>query len=190
MWKQLKSLFRERPRKRRINMSKEKDYEYLLHALRILEQSGPIYVDESDILQLKCGEAVFLYESPLAASAEEAIAMAKKAVKKMRPAPDRVLLLTVLAIIAGYDLYNLDLIEQLANPLTEEAFSEGTDVIFSAQFSDEKGIRFVMATAEGKHGSKPFYMDHSLKTPALDKLENSDNVPRTVESGKGAHDAT
>lgn len=165
MWKQLKSLFRERPRKRWINMSKEKDYEYLLHALRILEQSGPIYVDESDILQLKCGEAVFLYESPIAASAEEAIALAKKAVKKMRPAPDRVLLLTVLTIIAGYDLYNLDLIEQLANPLTEEAFSEDTAVIFGTQFFDEKGIRFVMATAEGKHGSSPFLMSPAQVKP-------------------------
>lgn len=165
MWKQLKSLFRERPRKCRINMSREKDYEYLLHALRILEQSGPIYVDESDILQLKCGEAVFLYESPLASSAEEAIAMAKRAAKKMRPAPYRVLLLTVLTIIAGYDLYNLDLIEQLANPLTEEAFSEDTYVIFSTQLSDEKGIRFVMATAEGKHGSRPFLMSPAQVKP-------------------------
>ena len=85
MWKKLKSLLRERPRKRRINMSKEKDYEYLLHALRILEEPPSlIYLDEADILQLKCGEAVFLYESPLAASAEEAVAMAKRAVKKMR----------------------------------------------------------------------------------------------------------
>lgn len=170
-------------------MSKEKDYEYLLHAFRI-QEIGFINLDEGDILQLKCGEAVFLYESPLAASAKEAIPMVKRAMKKMRPAPDRVLLLTVLTIIAGDDLYNLDLIEQLANSLTEEAFSEDTDVIFGIQFSNEKGIRFVMATAEGKHASKPFCMDYSLETPALDKLENSDNVPRTVESGKGAHDAT
>lgn len=67
------------------------------------------------------------------------------------------------------------IIEQLAKPLTEEAFSEDTAVIFGTQFFDEKGIRFVMATAEGKHGSKPFCMDYSLETPALDKLENSDN---------------
>lgn len=174
MWKRLRSLLRERTRKRRINMSKEEDYEYLLHALRILEQSGPIFVDESDILQLKCGKAVFLYESPLAASAEEAIAMVKRAVKKMRPAPGRVVLLAVLTIIAGDDLYDLDLIEQLIDPLTQEAFLEDTEVIFGAQFSDEKGIRFVMATAEGKHGSKPFCMDDSLETPALDRSENSD----------------
>ena len=156
MWKKLKSLLRERPRKRRINMSKEKNYEYLLHALGILEEPGFINVDESDILQLKCGEAVFLYESLLAASAEEAIAMVKRAVKKMRPAPNRVLLLTVLLIIAGDDLYHLDLIEQLVNPLTEEAFSEDTGVIFGVEFSSDKGIRFVIATAEGKKGSKPF----------------------------------
>lgn len=186
MWTKLKSLLRERPRKRRINMSKEKDYEYLLHALRILEQSGPIYVDESDILQLKCGEAVFLYESPLAASAEEVIAMARKAAKKMRPAPGRVAPLTVLMIFADYEC-DLDLIEQLSKPL-REAFSEDTGVIFGIEFSHEKGIRFVLATAEGS--SKPFCMDDSLKTPALDKLENSDHVPRTVESGKGTHDAT
>ena len=64
MWKKLKSLIRERPRKRRINMSKEKDYKYLLHTLGISEEPGFINVDESDILQLKCGETVFLYESP------------------------------------------------------------------------------------------------------------------------------
>lgn len=193
MWKQLKSFFSERPRKRRINMSKEKDYEYLLHALRILEEPPSlIYLDEADILQLKCGEAVFLYESPLAASAEEAVAMAKRAVKKMRPAPDRVLLLTVLAIIVGDDLYNLDLIEQLANPLTKEVCSEDTCVIFSTQFSDEKGIRFVMATAEGKHGSKPFCMDDSLEAPALDQSENSDGREieiRETASSPGLSDA-
>ena len=172
MWKKLKSLLRERPRKRRINMSKEKNYEYLLHALGILEEPGFINVDESDILQLKCGEAVFLYESPPAASAEEAVAMVKRAAKKMRPAPGRVVLLTVLMIIADYEC-DLELIEQITNPLTE-AFSEDTGIIFGAQFSDKKGIRFVMATAEGKHGSKPFCVDDSLEAPALDQSENSD----------------
>lgn len=166
MWEKLKSLFKGRPLKRRVNMYKEKEYEYLLHAFRIPEEpAGFINLDEGDILQLNCGETVFLYESPLASSAEEAIAMAKRAAKKMRPAPDRAVLLTVLTIIAGYNLYNLDLIEQLANPLTEEAFSEDTDVIFSTQFSDEKGIRFVMATAEGKHGSSPFLMSPAQVKP-------------------------
>ena len=171
MWKKLKSLLRKRPRKRRINMSKEKDYEYLLHTLEILEEPGFINVDESDILQLKYGETVFLYESPPAASAEEAVAMVKRAAKKMRPAPGRVVLLTVLMIIADYEC-DLELIEQITNPLTE-AFSEDTGIIFGVQFSDEKGIRFVMATAEGKHGSKPFCMDDSLEAPALDQSENS-----------------
>lgn len=60
------------------------------------EEPGLITLNESDILQLNCGEAVFLYESLLVTSAEEAIVMAKRAVKKMRPAPDRVGLLTVL----------------------------------------------------------------------------------------------
>ena len=169
MWKKLKSLLRERPRKRWINMSKEKDYEYLLHTLGISKEPGFINVDESDILQLKCGETVFLYESPPAASAEEAVAMVKRAAKKMRPAPGRVVLLTVLMIIADYEC-DLELIEQITNPLTE-AFSEDTGVIFGAQFSDEKGIRFVIATAEGKRGSKPFCMDDSLETPALDNTE-------------------
>ena len=103
MWKKLKSLLRERPRKRWINMSKEKDYEYLLHTLGISKEPGFINVDESDILQLKCGEAVFLYESPLVFSAEDGIAVVKRTVKKMRPAPDRVVLLTVLMIIANYE---------------------------------------------------------------------------------------
>lgn len=169
MWKKLKSPLKERPRKRRINMSKEKDYEYLLHTLGISKEPGFINVDESDILQLKCGETVFLYESPPAASAEEAVAMVKRAVKKMRPAPDRVVLLTVLMIIADYEC-DLDLIGQITDPLTE-AFSEDTVIIFGAKFSNEKGIRFVMATAEGKHGSKPFCMDDSLETPALDNTE-------------------
>lgn len=45
MWRKFKSLFRERPRKRRINMYKEKDYEYLLHAFRIREEIGFINLD-------------------------------------------------------------------------------------------------------------------------------------------------
>ncbi|MDE7054843.1 MAG: hypothetical protein K2O84_08550 [Oscillospiraceae bacterium] len=170
MWKKLKSPLKERPRKRRINMSKEKDYEYLLHTLGIPEEPGFINVDESDILQLKCGKAVFLYESPLVFSAEDGIAMAKKAARKMMPAPGRAVLLTVLMIIADYEC-DLDLIGQITNLLTEEAFLEDTDMIFGVRFSDEKGIRFVMATAEGKHGSKPFCVDDSLEAPALDNTE-------------------
>lgn len=171
MWKKLKSLFRERPRKRRINMRKEKDYKYLLHTLGISEEPGFINLDESDILQLKCGETVFLYESPPAASAEEAVAMVKRAAKTMRPAPGRVVLLTVLMIIADYEC-DLGLIEQITNLLTE-AFSGDTGVIFGVQFSDEKGTRFVIATADGKRGSKPFCMDDSLEAPALEQSENS-----------------
>ena len=75
-------------------------------------------------------------------------------------------------IIADYEC-DLNLLEQITNPLIE-AFSEDTDVIFGMRFSNETGIRFVMATAEGKHGSKLFCMDDSLETPALDKSENSD----------------
>ena len=180
MWKKLKSLLRERPRKRWINMSKEKDYEYLLHTLGISKEPGFINVDESDILQLKCGETVFLYESPPAASAEEAVAMVKRAAKKMRPAPGRVVLLTVLMIIADYEC-DLELIEQITNPLTE-AFSEDTGVIFGAQFSDEKGIRFVIATAEGKRGSKLFCMDDSLEAPASSpRLSDAELIDAAAE---------
>ena len=149
MWEKLKSLFKGRPRKRRINMYKEKEYEYLLHAFRIPEEpAGFINLDEGDILQLNCGETVFLYESPLASSAEEAIAMAKRAVKKMRPAPDRAVLRTVLMIIADCEC-NLELIGQIVNQL-KGVLSEDTEMIFGTQFSNKKGIRFVMATAEGK----------------------------------------
>ena len=72
-------------------------------------------------------------------------------------------------IIADYEC-DLNLLEQITNPLIE-AFSEDTDVIFGMRFSNETGIRFVMATAEGKHGSKPFCMDDSLEAPALDNTE-------------------
>ena len=126
----------------------------------------------------------------LAASAEEAVAMVKRAVKKMQPAPGRVVLLTVLIIIADYEC-DLELIEQITNPLTE-AFSEDTCIIFGVQFSDEKGIRFVMATAEGKHGSKPFCDDDSLEAPALDQSENSDGGEieiRETVSSPGLSDA-
>ena len=130
-------------------MYKEKEYEYLLHAFRIPEEpAGFINLDEGDILQLNCGETVFLYESPLASSAEEAIAMAKRAVKKMRPAPDRAVLRTVLMIIADCEC-NLELIGQIVNQL-KGVLSEDTEMIFGTQFSNKKGIRFVMATAEGK----------------------------------------
>ena len=170
MWKRLKLFFRNHPRKRRIDMNSEKNYEYLLHAFQI-EEPGFTNLDAWDILQLKCGETVFLYESPFAVTGEEAVAMVKKAVQKMRPAPDCVVLLTVLMIIADYAC-SLELIGQIEHQLAG-AFSEGTEVISGVQFSDEKGIRFVMAAAEGEHGSKPFCIDHSLEVPALDKSENS-----------------
>lgn len=165
--------FREHPRKRRINMCKEKDYEYLLHAFRIREEIGFINLDEWDILQLKCGEAVFLYESPLAASAEEAETMMRQAAKKMAPKTGRVVLLSMVQIIASYDM-KLDAIEAAIHQLPEP-FRE--KMIFGTRFCDahkQKGIRFVMAAAEGKHGSNPFCMDCSLETPALGKSEDSD----------------
>lgn len=171
-------------------MNKEEDYEYLLHALQIPEEPGLINLDEQDILQLKSGEAVFLYESPLAASAEEAETMARRAAKKMKPASGRVAVVSVFMIIAD-DECSPELIGQIAHQLTR-ALSEDTVQIFGAQFSNEKGIRFVLATAVGKHGSKPCCIDYSLEVPTLDKSENSDGEVielRETVSSPGLSDA-
>lgn len=98
---------------------------------------------------LRSGEAAFFLESPLVATAEEAAAMAKIAAEKMAPAPGNVMLTFVLQIIGGPDL-DLDAVDQIAAQIVE-SFSENWVCFCGSRFCDgQKGIRFVLATSEGR----------------------------------------
>lgn len=162
MGKQLGLFFGKHLGKRRINM--EKDYNYLLHALRI-ETPGFITLDTADIDTLRAGEAVFLWESTLAATTEEAAVMAKSTAEKMAPEPGRVILVSVVKIIVNCDC-GWDEVERIAEAMNEVFSEAGTgDMVFGAQFCDEqKGIRFVLATSEGRADTN----EHKSISPALD----------------------
>lgn len=153
MWKRLKLLFNGHPRKRRINMNQEEDYEYLKQAMQ-MEEVGSINLDEWDLLQLKVGEAVFLWESPLAASVDETAAMAGQAAKEMAPAPGCVILTAILLICADSET-GLETIDKISNAVQAYVSEKGT-FISGVKFCDgQKGDRFVFATAEGKLNNRP-----------------------------------
>ena len=149
MGKQLKAFPGECPEKRRIDINEE-NYEYLLHALELVEEDGFIALDMADIdACLKAGEAVFLWESALAANAEEAVAMAKIAAEKMVPAPGHVILGYILHIIGGCCL-RFDIVDQIAEQILVLA---DVDYIINSSICEEqkeKGIRFILATSEGR----------------------------------------
>ena len=153
MWKRLKLFFNRQPRKRRINMNQEEDYECLKQAMQV-KNVGSINLDEWDLLQLKAGEAVFLWESPLAASVDEAAAMAGQAAKEMTPAPGCVILTAILLICADSET-GLETIDKISKAVQACVSEKGT-FISGVKFCDgQKGDRFIFATAEGKLNTKP-----------------------------------
>lgn len=139
--------------KHRIDMNDEKDYMRMLHIMGVMDEgAGFINLDAADVDTLKAGDTVFLWESAIAATEEEAAAMVKKALEEMAPAPGNVILTSILYITVDFDR-GLDTVEEISSQITE-SFSEDVRVIFGARFSNElKGIRFVLATAEGRTDS-------------------------------------
>lgn len=141
MWRKLKSSFKIRTKKRVLI---EADYEFLKH--KLCDYPGLIGLDEADLDVLRGGDTAFLWESPLALSAEEAIGMAHNAAWKMAPEPGRVIFAAVLYVIADLnsDLSTIEIIGSIIHQIIPE---DGI-LIFGAAFCDKKGIRFLLSTAE------------------------------------------
>lgn len=147
MLKKLRVFHRSRPRKRWLNMKTE--YEYLKQILLPVNGDGVIWLTEEDLSSLSKGTSVFLWESPLAESAEEAAEMARWVAQKPASSPGGVILSAILSVFTDTKP-ELDTIEQIANPL-ERVYSEETEIILSVNLCPgQKGIRFVLAVSEEK----------------------------------------
>lgn len=105
---------------------------------------------EEELAALQSGEAVFFWESPPAASPEEAVSMVQQAAAEMAPEPGREILAAFLHITRD-EGWDFEAIEAAANSIRESFDSEnkGIDFGFSCVYGDE-GVHFVLITAEGK----------------------------------------
>lgn len=141
MWRKLKLFFRKRTKKRVLT---EADYEFLKH--KLCDYPGFIGLDEADLDVLRSGDTAFLWESPLALSAEEAVGMAHNAAWEMAPEPGRVILAAVLYVIADLKS-DLSTIEMIGN-IIHQIITEDRILIFGVAFCDKEGIRFLLSTTE------------------------------------------
>jgi len=57
-------------------IDREKDYAFLKE--KLCDNFGPFHLEEADLDILRCGDETFLWESPLAASVEEALEIARR----------------------------------------------------------------------------------------------------------------
>lgn len=132
-----------------------KEYEILKQRLVPSEDDfGGIRIDEADLEVLSQGEAVFLWESPLATSIEETEAMARQASSDMVPEPDREILTGILMFVSSVD-FDLEEIERICEQIV--CLSEDMQLIFgvTADPDLEQGcIRFRLATSEGTVSQK------------------------------------
>lgn len=105
---------------------------------------------EDELAVLRSGEAAFFWESPPAASPEEAVSMAQQAAVEMAPEPGREILAVFLRITRD-EGWDFEAIEKVANSIQESFAPEnkGIDFGLSCVYGDE-GAHFVLITAEGK----------------------------------------
>lgn len=104
MWKKLRLSFRIHSRKQRLCL--DTDYEFLKKKLGIDEEEPAI--DEAALDALRQGTDVFLGESP-ASSWEEAMALARQAMREMLPAPWREIPVGILLItVASGDMAGIN----------------------------------------------------------------------------------
>lgn len=135
--------------KRQIDLQ---NYELLKRKL-CMNKAGFLNLDEDDLKTLWEGEDAFLWESSLAASAEEAAEMARQAAADMTPAPGRMTLNTVLYVMIDSE-EALDAVEAIAGAV-QPVLSQAGTMILGAGPNSEKGIRFLLAASEGKKEEKP-----------------------------------
>lgn len=105
---------------------------------------------EEELAVLRSGEAAFFWESPPAASPEEAVCMAQQAAAEMAPEPGREILAAFLHITRD-DGWDFETIEAVKNPIQKsfDPENKGIGFGFSCVYGDE-GVHFVLITAEGK----------------------------------------
>lgn len=111
--------------------------------------SGQARLDEDDLAVLRNGEAVFLWESPLAATAEEAEALARRAALEMAPAPGRAVLGVVMLLIADSET-GIKTVDAVVGAI-QRKLSKGADFVLGLAFDcGQAGVRFLLAASEGR----------------------------------------
>ncbi len=132
----------------------DRDHEFLKRKLCV--DVGPDGLDEKDLEILRCGEEMFLWESPPVSSAEKVVNLARNAGLLMLPGPDRVILSAVLYIkIEPEDLDDPDCrdplytVDAIAGTISSRIFCKYTSAIVNWGSRDREGIRFVLAVSEG-----------------------------------------
>lgn len=128
-------------RKRLLNQT---DYTFLKQQL--CENPGVICLDEADLENLWSGETAFLWESPPATSAEEAVSLARLAAAEMAPEPGRAILAAVLYVVIDSEV-GLNTVEKIINPI-QQIYSKDANIILITETRDEKEIRFLLAVSE------------------------------------------
>lgn len=113
---------------------------------------------EEELAALRNGEAVFFWESPPAASPEEAARMVQQAAAEMAPEPGQEIL-AVFLHITGDERWDLEAIEEAAKSIQErfDPENKGAALGVSCVYGD-KGTHFVLITAEGRReerGNRP-----------------------------------
>lgn len=111
-------------------------------------QMRMVNLDEKDFEILGSGEASFIWKSPLAISAKNAVSMARWAVLKMPPAPGRMILTGVIFFMADTEAC-LEEMEVIVNALRPISCEDG-NVLCSVDFCPEKEIRVWIAISEGR----------------------------------------
>ncbi len=135
----------ETAKKCRIDL--QKDDAFLKQKLG-MDRKGSIDLDEADLAVLREGEDVFLWESPLAPSAEAAAGLARQAAADMAPAPGRAILASILYVATGEE-GSLAFAEQISGPIQQMLPEDGTVICKVEVCGGQKGSRFLLVTSEG-----------------------------------------
>ncbi len=151
MWKKLKSFFRKPARKRVLN---KEGFERLEQ--KFIENTGFINVDYADVQILRKDEAAFLWESPPCTSMDEMISLAPLAAAEMAPERGRKIVSVLLYCNLPWEA-DIESLAAICSAI-QRTIPEDADIVFGCEFGEE--CSFLLATSEGKCGSKPFDAAH------------------------------
>lgn len=120
--------------------------DYTLLKRQLCENPSAICLNEADLETLWSGKPAFLWESPPATSAKEAVSLARQAAAEMTPEPGWAILTAVLYVVIDSEV-GLNTFEKIVDPI-QQIYSKDANIILITETRDEKGIRFLLATSE------------------------------------------
>lgn len=133
---------------------RETDYALLKRVL--CGASSLICLDVDDLTVLQKGGAAFLLESPPCASMDELIRLAPLAAAEMAPEQGRKIVSVLLYCNLPWEA-DIESLDAICSAI-QRTIPEDADIVFGCEFGEE--CSFLLATSEGKCGSKPFDAAH------------------------------